>query len=450
MAEIPDSETCYLMGLLLGGGEMSDSTFTITLPLNKWGATAENQTQLSRDFLLQVRPKFERSLDVVVDFNFNDRGEWIIFPMVTPSENSMNKIQSGLRQLGLPVNQALISTANLSKAREVLPEHEAEHFLSGIFDARASVAMSHRRFTDAAPIVSIEIPGKNSNFRLVVQLCAWLTDLGSVTDQVLYNHPSFHASLNPDYKNWQKGFKIRLLAGSFLKRHSFAMDIFAGAVTDMNKAQTVSSQGPCALRQLTRPKVTGIHEDIDSTDLPIEVRDKIFLHYFHVCATMKCPHAPTDQVNVLVSKSKELVSAFPLLIKSSKADAEAKFNTILEMHFPERPIEVNQFAVEDLLRHAEYSKYPKIKQAVAYLFSESLNGKRPKGPAESVIENVLRNKIYVKTPDIEGDAPLLLFNLTADRGVIVSNPAGKVNEIALDEILDIDGIDLRVRKIKGS
>ena len=61
------------------------------------------------------------------------------------------------------------------------------------------------------------------NFSFVVQMCAWLTDLGSVTDQIEFNHPCQQAASDPTYAGWKKGFKVRFLAKSFISTHSFAM-----------------------------------------------------------------------------------------------------------------------------------------------------------------------------------------------------------------------------------
>lgn len=86
-----------------------------------------------------------------------------------------------------------------------------ESFLSGIFDTRASLTLSHRRFNDDAPVVSVEIAAVRRTFKFVVQLCSWLTDLGSITDQILYNHPNQHSGSDPNYTGWKKGFKLGFL-----------------------------------------------------------------------------------------------------------------------------------------------------------------------------------------------------------------------------------------------
>lgn len=61
------------------------------------------------------------------------------------------------KNLGLPTIGTLLNNADLSLAKKTLSINEAESFISGIFDTRGSLAKSHRRFADDAPVVSLEI-----------------------------------------------------------------------------------------------------------------------------------------------------------------------------------------------------------------------------------------------------------------------------------------------------
>src|SRR5690606_38076882 len=137
--------------------------------------------------------------------------------------SDISSLKDDLEYLGLPIGGFLLSSADLSTAKSKLTGVNTASFLSGIFDTRASLTLTHRRFTDDAPLVSIEIPGCTRNFTLFVQLCSWLTDLGSITDQILYNPPNQLSASDPYYKNWKKGFKIRFLVRSFLAQYSFAL-----------------------------------------------------------------------------------------------------------------------------------------------------------------------------------------------------------------------------------
>src|SRR5690606_26617431 len=118
-------------------------------------------------------------------------GKWLIRPI---DNSDISVLKEDLKFLGLPIGGFLLSSVDLSVAKTKLSGVNVESFLSGIFDTRASLTLSHRRFTDDAPVVSVEIPGSTRNFKFVVQLCSWLTDLGSITDQILYNHPNQHAA----------------------------------------------------------------------------------------------------------------------------------------------------------------------------------------------------------------------------------------------------------------
>ena len=139
------------------------------------------------------------------------------------------------------------------------------------------MALSHRRFSDDAPVVSIEIPGSTKNFAFVVQLCSWLTDLGSTTDQILYNHPNQHSASDPDYKGWKKGFKIRFLVRSFLAQHSFALQSKSFDITKIEKSQKREEQIPCLLRKLRNPSPVTVHSEQNSNDLPDVVRKLLYL-----------------------------------------------------------------------------------------------------------------------------------------------------------------------------
>ena len=212
-------EKAYLLGLLVGGGEISDNTFIINLPFDKWGMNPKNMSVIATDILTKVCDRFRNCYNFAVHYEIYPK-HWVIKPV---GVIDLQLLTSDLAEFGLPTQNKLINNVDLSVIKDKLNSIQVEHFLSGIFDTRASLAESHRRFTGDAPIVSIEIPGSSENFVFVVQLCSWLTSLGTITDQILYNHPCQHSPSDSDYTGWKKGFKIRFLAKSFLTTNSFAM-----------------------------------------------------------------------------------------------------------------------------------------------------------------------------------------------------------------------------------
>lgn len=442
---LPNSENCYLLGLILGGGEISDEAFSINLPFNKWGTDPDVAAQISRDLLTRIRPIFKKIYDLDVDYFRAGGGDWIVRSLTPITPEQIEKIKHDLETLGLPTSGQLIIQADLQTARQLLSGQRAELLLSGVFDARASIAESHRRFTEDAPIVSIEIPGRGNNFRLVVQLCSWLTSLGSITDQILYNHPNQHSSKDPEYGNWRKGFKIRILAKSFLEKHSFAMRSFSVGATELASNQKIANQKPCLHREIESPGIKVIHKDIDSPDLPVEVRNKMFLHYFHICAAMGCPFAPIDEVRALVSNYAKYISNFPTLLKGEYEEVLEKYNKIAVDYFSKESISSLNMKINSVMTSFHGDGYSSLKLAVAYLVDNDLRGKRTSGKAEDILNKHQNESIEVREFRALEGAPLFVANKELKRAAIISSAVSELNQKALLNRIEIVGLDINVK-----
>jgi hypothetical protein len=334
----------YILGLFVGAGKIDIDSFLIELPFKKWGMEPSKMNVIAVDILQRIAGLFNSEYGLKVTYEIGNN-RWFI----NPNENQdFTDITSDLKNFGFPNSGFLLNTADLSTAKSKLKGVNAESFLSGFFDTRASIALSHRRFNDDAPVVSIEIPGSTKNFKLVVQLCSWLTDLGSTTDQILYNHPNQHAKADPYYKGWKKGFKIRFLVQSFLATHSFALQAKAVDATKIKKRQKKEEQYSCPLRKIRQPSPLAVHNEMDSTSLPKEVRNKLYFHYFHYCASLGCKYAPTEEVKRVVSEKNSLISFFPRLSKGIIKEISQHFNQMKETYFSEydivkKPQTVNAF-----------------------------------------------------------------------------------------------------------
>lgn len=442
---LPNPENCYLLGLILGGGEISDEAFSINLPFNKWGTDPDVAAQISRDLLTRIRPIFKKVYDLDVDYFRAGGGDWILRSLTPITLAQIAKIKSDLQTLGLPTSGQLIIQADLQNARQLLSGPRAELLLSGVFDARASIAESHRRFTEDAPIVSIEIPGRGNNYRLVVQLCSWLTSLGSITDQILYNHPNQHSSKDPEYSNWRKGFKIRILAKSFLEKHSFAMRSFSMGATELALNQKIANQKPCIQREIESPGIKVIHKDINSPDLPIEVRNKMFLHYFHICAAMGCPFAPIEQVKTLVSNSEKYISTFPTLLKGEYSEVLGIYNKIAIDHFSTDAISSLNMKIDSVMSNFHGDGYGSLKLAVAYLVDDDLRGRRTSGKADDILTKHQNENIEIREFRAREGAPLFVANKKLKRAAIISSAVSEFNQKALANRIEIEGIDIHVK-----
>jgi len=306
----------YILGLLVGGGKLDSDTFLIELPFKKWGMEPSKMNVIAVDILQRIANLFNKEYGINETYEIGN-SRWFIKPI---DNQDCQILKEDLKKIGLPTIGFLLNNADLKKAKDKLVGINAESFLSGLFDARASIALSHRRFDDKAPVVSIEIPGSTKNFQLVVQLCSWLTDLGSTTDQILYNHPNQHSKADPYYKGWKKGFKIRFLIQSFLAVHSFALQAKAIDATKIKKLQRKDAQGSCPLRKIRQPSPLTVHNDMNSNSLPTEVRNKLYFHYFHYCASIGCKYAPIKEVKRIVEEKNSLISFFPRLSKGSVSE----------------------------------------------------------------------------------------------------------------------------------
>jgi nucleoside-specific outer membrane channel protein Tsx len=430
----------YILGLLVGGGKIDKHTFIIDLPFKKWGMDTKRMNVIATDILTRICNYFNTTYKFNVTYEIGN-SKWLIKPI---DGSDFSEIIEDLNSLGLPSGGFLLAKANLTKAKTILKDIQVESFLSGIFDARASLTLSHRRFTDDAPVVSIEIPGSTKNFLFVVQLCSWLTELGSVTDQILYNHPNQHSSSDPNYKGWKKGFKIRFLVKSFLTKHSFALQAKAIDVTNIKKAQNKEEQTPCYLRKLRKPSAVSVHIDQNSTELPIEVRNKLFFHYHHFCALLNCPFAPVDEIKKLVKNANEYVTFFPRLTKDNFHILDAQFDSIKEIYFPESTKYEFTMKVEDAIENENLKSFIGIDQGIAYLFAAELNGKRHTGSMSKILKFNKSKSITIYSYELNFDSPILIKNSENDRAFICSSIDNSLNQKIIKQKIKINGLAVSV------
>lgn len=425
---------------MIGGGKVDKMGFIIDLPFKKWGMDPQRMNIIATDILTRICQYFNDTYHFAVTYEIgNDK--WLIKPMANAD---ISLLIEDLRKLGLPTSGFLLSTVDLQVAKANLSGVSVEAFLSGIFDTRASLAASHRRFTDDAPVVSVEIPGSTRNFKFVVQLCSWLTDLGSITDQVLYNHPNQHVGADPYYKGWKKGFKIRFLVRSFLARHSFALQAKAIDITKIETHQKKEEQIPCYLRKLKQPSAVTIHNDQDSNELPIEVRNKLFFHYHHFCAVLNCPHAPKLEIEKLVQQRNSLINFFPRLTKGMDKELKIEFERIRCSYFPELEIFNRTIKVNKLIEDESINDFAGLASGIAYLFSEVLKGKRHSGSMNEILDACKDNEVGVSSIGSDFNSPLLVVNVRNHRAFICSSVSNKLNQELIKQKIEVDDIIVNI------
>lgn len=432
----------YILGLFVGGGKIDKHTFIIDLPYKKWGMDTKRMNIIATDILTRICNYFNSTYNFNVTYEIGN-SKWLIKPI---DDSDFSEVIEDLNSLGLPTGGFLLAKANLTKAKTILQGIQVESFLSGIFDARASLTLSHRRFTDDAPVVSIEIPGSTKNFLFVVQLCSWLTELGSVTDQILYNHPNQHSPSDPNYRSWKKGFKIRFLVKSFLTKHSFALQAKAIDVTNIKKTQNKEEQTPCYLRKLRKPSAVSVHIDQNSIELPIEVRNKLFFHYHHFCALLNCPFAPVDEIKKLVKNANEYITFFPRLTKDEFNILDSQFESIKEIYFPESTKYEIILKVEEAIENENLKSFIGIDQGIAYLFATELKGKRHIGSMSNILKLNRFELITIYSYDQNFDSPILIRNLQNDRAFICSSIDNSLNQKIINQKIKISGLSVSVLK----
>ncbi len=432
----------YILGLLVGSGKIDKNTFVIDLPFKKWGMDPKRMNIIATDILTKICQYFHSSYNFNVTYEIGN-GKWLIMPI---DNSDISSLKKDLEYLGLPIGGFLLSTVDLSIAKEKLSGINTASFLSGIFDTKASLTLSHRRFTNDAPVVSVEIPGSTRNFKFVVQLCSWLTDLGSITDQILYNHPNQHSASDPNYKGWKKGFKIRFLVRSFLAQYSFALQAKSIDVTKIEKYQKKEEQIPCILRKLRTPSPVSVHSDQNSEELPPEVRNKLFFHYHHFCATFGCPHAPVQEIEKLIKEKNKYINFFPRLSKGTKKDLLSKLKEIQAEYFSELKISTHKAKVSRLIESKEFEDFKGIDQGVAYLFTEVLNGKRHIGSMKDIINRHTNEVLTVQTIGDSFDSPLLITNPKNDRAFICSSVSNSLNQQLIKTNIKVENLTVNLKQ----
>jgi hypothetical protein len=437
-----DHEKAYILGLLVGNGTIANGTFFIKLPLKKWGTDPSKMSLIANDILVKFSQKFFKSYKINLKYDIGTNN-WTIIPIGNPDISAL--IQD-LQNLGLPHEGFLLAKTSLKSVKEKLEEPLVEHFLTGIFDTRASLAESHRRFTSDSPIVSVEIPGSTKNFEFVSGLCSWLADLGTIPDQILYNHPNQHSAADPNYIGWKKGFKIRFLVRSFIAKNSFALSAKAINITDLDKIQDKTEQNICSLRTLPTPSPVSIHSEINSPDLPTSVRNKLFFNYHHYCAILGCKHAPVNQIKSIVLNHKDYIFALPRMQKGTIKEMRAVFLNLTKKHFPGKKEVLSKMLVCDAISNSLMKEYLELEQALAYLFSKELNGKRYVGNKSIILKTDSMGVFKCSKIENSHLPPILMMNENNDRAVLISAIKSELNQQLIKKHVSIskDGLSVNI------
>ena len=456
-----DTDRAYLLGLVIGGGIWgnSEDVFRIRLPYKQWGSYEVNPQragQISSDVMRVVSPLFRAIYGLNISYDTTAKGEWNIL-----CEGDLTLLKEELESYGIICEGEVRKTANINTIVPALVDDNLKRrFIAGLADTIGSTKQSHRRFTDDKQMISFEING--FGYQFVCALCKLLHSINCYPDQVLWNHPNFHCGFNPYDTKWKKGFKLRVYMDQYDQFGAFA---FASKATASRQNRALESREntavPCSEREIKSPSITCVHCDENSHLLPEIIRGGHYIHNKHVCAVMQCEHAPTEEISRLIAHGENYINPFPVLLKGTKEDVQS----IINHHkiYANRTYRQYNYNIASLIstlredsnglffKSDEETGYPcnKIILAIAFLIgaiSDQLNGLRPKGQKDEIINKYLNENpqatLSCSIPDLL--TPIIMT--MGDYSVMIGpvNPKVYRNLISIDEN---NPYKMRVREI---
>jgi hypothetical protein len=453
-----NTDKAYLLGLIIGGGIFgnAEDAFRIRLPYKAWGSYAANPQragQIAGDILKKVGQVFRAVYSISVQYETTTGGNWTIL-----CEGDMTALQDDLASYGIMCEGELRLNADISRlVTDLVDDNLKRRFIAGLADTIGSMAKSHRRFSDEVQILSFEIAGFNYTF--VCDLCRLLYSVKCFPDQILWNHPNFHCANDPYYKQWKKGFKLRIQLDQYARFGAFAFRTKAeSAQANRNLQQEEHMAVPCPEREINASP-TCVHPAETDMNLPSCIRGGHFIHNRHVCTVLGCEHAPYDKISGEFRHIGKLINPFPILSKKPYLEIKKIIDgdPLLQRKYTVMFVSVKalyaNFQEDDncrLYSASAESGYPisEIMQAVAFIIADDgeLNGTRPRGGYRQIIENHLSIdpmlSVEIRKPDLL--TPLVLVG--NGRGALV----GAENPSVYEKLVSYDpnnGYKLIVRPI---
>mgnify|MGYP000085207498 CR=1 FL=1 len=397
-------DKAYLLGLVVGGGIFGDNedVFRIRLPYKQWGSIEEHPEragQISKDIMRVVSPMFRNTYGITIQFETFNFGRWDIL-----CEGDILSLKSDLEKYDISCEGEIKKNVSIDKiTKDLIDDNLKKRFIAGLADTIGSTKSTHRRFSDQKQVLSFEISG--FQFKFVCSLCRLLYSIGCYPDQILWNHPNFHSGNDPYNKTWKKGFKLRVLLDQYEEFGAFAFTSKAKSAKENIALQESKNIAlPCENKDIS-VRTSCIHSDENSETLPEYIRGGHYIHYGHVCAVLKCPHAPYEKIDKYLAQAEKYINPFPILFKDKKEKVESIINE--NVFYKNRNYKKIQLNVSEI-----YSKYKKsapslifgesdsgyplnvIMQAITFLIAankDMLHGKRPIGHQDTIIQDELKN-----------------------------------------------------------
>ncbi len=411
-----DTDKAYILGLIIGGGIWgnAEDVFRIRLPYKQWGSYEANPKRagdISRDVMRMVSPLFRVIYGITVSYDTSAGGVWNIL-----CEGDLSALKAELEGYGIKCEGEVRKTANINRiVPELVDDNLKRRFIAGLADTIGSTKRSHRRFNDDKQMVSFEISGFEFDF--VCSLCKLLHSIGCYPDQILWNHPNFHCASNPYDRKWKKGFKLRVYLDQYEKFGAFAFTSKVLSVQENKSLESAENVAiPCPEREIKMPSVTCVHCDEGSPLLPDTIRGGHYLHNRHVCAVLECEHAPYGAVSELLSHAEYCINPFPVLVKGRLDDILSILETeeiYRNCHFRTIRVRIADLYGDTdrtlLFGDGQEAGYPlnKVILAITFLIAavtDQLNGLRPRGSKDKIIEDYLKQnpnaEVFIRVPDL--------------------------------------------------
>ena len=404
-----NTDQSYLLGLLVGGGVLHGESLQIVLPYKKWGDLAINPSRaggIAEDILSRLNPLWISQYDMNISYKVGT--DWKIL-----SNSVSKKLKDDLERLELPTAGELRYSANLKKLYTYLSTNKhKKNFITGLVDTIGSMAPSHRRFVSDFQIISFEFKG--SNFQLVKDVAKILMDIDCYPDQILWNHPNQHSGTCRYYKNWKKGFKVRVALDDYMLKGGFVFNSKQLSAQDNKKLQKSGVNTTEGKPVKISGRVT-LHVDENSEWLPTQIRGGHFIHNLHFYNVLNLPTPASFELTNYLDNFYKYFCPFTCLTKGSYDE----INSIVSLEKYLRQTKYNEYSanISNLLyEHSKDSNqllYGKnnsdgfpityILQGVAYIIAatkqDSIKGKRVLGNYISLIKKYKEIPIKIAHPN---------------------------------------------------
>lgn len=432
-----DTDKAYLLGLIIGGGVFgnAEDVLQINLPYNKWGSYIDNPQRaglIAKDILGNVGQMFRAVYGLTTQYETLPSGKWVIL-----CEGDTTALKDDLKQYGIECEGEIRGTADIGCLIDALVDDNMKRrFVAGLADTIGSMAKSHRRFTDEHQIISFEIKGYN--YKFVCDLCRLLYSINCIPDQINWNHPNIHSHSDPYYKQWNKGFKLRILLDQYAKFGALAFRTKAESSRENRQLQHSTHEAiKCEDKRINITPST-VHFAENDSRLPEIIRGGHYIHFKHFCAVMGCEHAPYAALCPMLKHLGEIVFPFPILCKDTKENIDSIISQdalMSERTYSKRDIFLSSLIecysnnnATLLFGDGEKTGYPinEILKAAAYILADDneLNGKRHRGSYLELLENKVQNDpdtgIQIQIPDLL--TPLIVGNDKRSALIGAKNP----------------------------